>query len=365
MCATRRARPKGLAAPQVGLAKPYKEVFIEGTALKVPTLVRHSKRPQWGRGILVEERPTKRTYFFEEAGRILIKDGYYHMLNKQDVAPGKAWQLGEELRRKAGLSEARALATKRAAAKGKKIITLEEQIDLFTDELFDGGFEGDDWKTSHRGVDVKKRLKRHRAPLLEDAQRILSKERLDALESDADYAVVYNELVELLGQTDLVGKKERVLFADLDPRLTILEIRELLHGDADFVERQEKFLLNFGMIAGTREISWKLATLFPAIFAPNHHICVHPTSIKQQAKWMAPKLTLPKFADVQHYQVLLGVAAAVQAGLRDRGLKPADLMDVTDFIRQTLRPKARERIVEREAERREEIVEEIVEPMAA
>ena len=91
---------------------------------------------------------------------------------------------------------------------------------------------------------------------------------------------------------------------------------------------------------------WELATVLPALVHCDTHVAVLPSAFQSQARWMAPRLKLGKAPTASHYNRLRTMALSVRKGLIERtDSPPRDLVDVRDFIWQTLRPGARKKDV--------------------
>jgi hypothetical protein len=74
-------------------------------------------------------------------------------------------------------------------------------------------------------------------------------------------------------------------------------------------------------------------------------VCVRPTSFREQAKWMSPRLAIPKVPTGTSYMRALSMAKLVQSRLSELAETPRDLMDAYDFMRVTTRPAAKQLLI--------------------
>lgn len=300
------------------------------------TLYRHVMRPRWGLAIMAFDHHDKRGYQFEDGKLRIIKRGYYKLLEEVQAPADRTMRVLERL--------GRALGRRQAARRAnEELIPLAIQIAHFRN-LHPAGFEGEAWVKKVRGRGEKKVLKRHRDPAVARARERLSAKALGRLIKADDHEAVLGALIEVLDETNLVSaaklKPLRRLAAHR--RSAAAEaLRELLYGEGAFAGRLEAWIQSLG------EASWELATAPTALVHPDRHVCVRPSVFKQQAQWMAPRLEHSSKPDAMVYMRYLKMAQAVQAALTEAGLPPADLLDVLDFIYDTLRPAVRKVLVRR------------------
>ena len=93
--------------------------------------------------------------------------------------------------------------------------------------------------------------------------------------------------------------------------------------------------------------TWQLATLFSAAVHSTEHLYVKPGTSDGQADWMAPGLVMTKAPTAATYERLRAMAMSLGERLGESALAPRDLLDLHDFMWETLRPQARKKIVER------------------
>jgi hypothetical protein len=310
-------------------------------------LFEHAKRPEWGLAIMAWERNKRRAYQFQDGKLRLIKEGYYHLMQEVDRPADSALEITKSLKDKLGVSEARREVVKKARAKGKKILTLKDQITIFN-IMYPNGFQGEEWDANIRGEGEGRRLKRHREPALQDAKVRLSKEALEPLIEGEQYTEVINTALDVLKKTSLVRpvhlKPLKELAKTKHPDLA-KAIFDLFWGSGKYSMRFDAFVRVLSS-NGRVDCPWPLATVLPALVHPKEHVCVRPSSFRRQARWMAPRLEYSSHPEGKQYIRFRKMARAVGRRLKEAELKPRDLVDVYDFIRLTLRPSAKKLLKE-------------------
>ena len=300
----------------------------------IQTLFQHSAKPEWGLALMAWERDGKRGYQFEDGKLRVIKNGFYHLMREIDRPRDETERALAEL----GLELGRRRASRRLGD-DRTTIPLAEQVAYFR-SLFPEGFQGLRWAKKHRGIDARRRLKRHRNPALADAARLGDPERLTARVEAGEALAIVDEIVGLLDETDLVSRFagfDRITEALAETLVTVLI--DLVWGDGELDRRFNRWVGALKRAAGKKP-RWQLATAIPALFAPREHVCVKRTTFARQAAWMAPNLEIPTAPSGTTYVRLLEMARRLQARLGERGLRACDLIDLYDFIALTLRPKA-------------------------
>lgn len=311
-------------------------------------LYSHRKGDDWGLAIMAWERGPRRAYQFEDGRLRVFKKGYYDLLEEVDAPADRAMRVIAELQRKLGVAAAAAAGTSGAgAARTRPDISFEQQLAIFATK-YPEGFADPNWIDSHRGdPDKGRRLKRHRVRAITAAQQLLSSDALEAVIDEQRASEIHASVVELLTSTDLVSAKQ------LDPlrqlpaarhAAFVSRLRDLLHGDDVYELRFERFVATLALVHGAGP-SWQLATALPALAVPDQHVCVRPATLRKQAEWMAPRLTFTKTPHGPLCARFDEMAVAVSKQLEEAGLEPADLLDVYDFMRETLSPSAKQLLV--------------------
>lgn len=304
---------------------------------KVTPLVRHSRRDSWGRAIMVWEREHKRGYQFEDGEVRVFAEGYYGLLEPaRKPDPLLRNQLMQQAR-ESGLLERTQKGRKSGGKSSGPKPTVADQITLFSNE-FVAGFRDEEWVKAYRSRD-KGRIKRLRDPAIADAKQRLSKADLDACIEAGRYGDVFARVVEVLGKTDLVTKKQLEIFENLEvDRDLAVAMRDYLHdvrtGELEPMARLRRDLARFGV----RKIAWTVLTAPRALLHPDDHMCVRPSMVRAQAKNIMPRHAPGRQPNADDYARCLEVAMTVRKQLTEADLAPRDLFDVTDFMWSTLRP---------------------------
>ncbi len=307
------------------------------------TLYVHAKRAEWGLAILTRDERTQRTFQFQDGRMRTFKQGWFELMEPVDKPSEDAARIHDELMRKHGVATARRKLIADARSSGQQVTTFPEQVQVFK-ALFPEGFEDANWLAKIRG-DADSDRKSLREPALAAAGEVLARERMDTLLAEGRGDELWQSVVELLGRTDLVTTQRDVgLVADLDPAARsafVRAARELLHGEGEHAERFDAFVatLSGGGDAGP---SWQLATVLPALWAPGRHVCVRPSSFRLQSRWFHPGLDLSGLPDGGTYDRVRVMLRDLSRALEREELPPGDQMDLHDFIRLTLSPKARQ-----------------------
>lgn len=309
----------------------------------VERLYRHTSKPQWGLALLAWERDGKRAYQFEDGKLRVFKQGYFDLLEPVDRPADEAEVAIRELNTKLG----RKRAAKRNG-RAEPAIPLTKQIALFG-ELYPDGFTGADWIADKRGADAERPLKRHRDPVIKQAQELFTRERLaSAAEGNTALATI-TDMLDVIESTDMVtAAQSKGLSRATEPLAArvVDALSDLVWGDGDMGMRFERYVGSLGRAMGKRA-SWQLATVIPSLIAPSQHMCVKPSAIKTQAVWMAPNLVIAKTPSGAIYVRILEMIQVLVEKLTEAGHPPRDLIDVYDFVWATLRPKAQEMITDK------------------
>jgi hypothetical protein len=297
------------------------------------SLFRHSKRRHWGVAALLWERDGKRGYQFSDGKMRVFKEGFYHLFESA-TAPGDG--SAKAVRRLARLARADEVT------EATRLPTLRDQILLFR-RNFPDGFSGDAWLKKHRGVGARKRLKRHRDPAISEAHR-LSVDELKPVIECCDWDAVLDRLLELALGSNLVPSSHVKKLKKLKPsRELSVSIYEWLDCDVDGEEADRIF--NHLVRQLGNAATWPILTAIGGLVDPEHHTCVRPSVFAEQGKMLLPNFkpeARPRFAAYSRY---LHMAKTVYDELVEAGLEPRDLLDVHDFIWDTLRPAVREDLI--------------------
>ncbi len=305
---------------------------------RMPALFRHKKRKDWGLAIMAWDRKVKRAFLFEDGEMRVIARGFYGMIEEVDRPADEARALVRKLSAHLDAHSARALL----GTDGAPTMTFDDQLGVFR-ALYPKGFAGDNWKKTVRGETKKRPLKRHRDAAIARAKELLAKDVLDKKLLAGEHTSVVEDVLSVLDGTDLVSK------AQLTPLSGVPSDRhselaraahDLLWGPEDDVARMASWISTLSSLMGKTTPSWQLVTTLPALVHPDKHIAVRPSRFREQAKYMAPRVTLANVPDANVYGRVLGMVSIIKDRLTEAGLVPTDLVDVHDFVCLTLSPKA-------------------------
>ncbi|HLT37466.1 MAG TPA: hypothetical protein VK034_14335 [Enhygromyxa sp.] len=296
-------------------------------------LVRHRKRQDWGVAALLWERDGKRGYQFSDGNLRVFKRGFYHLLESAEPPEDGS---AKAVRRLARLARADELTA------ATRLPTLRDQISLFR-RHHPEGFAGKSWQREHRGAGIGKRLKRHRDPAIEEAQR-LTAEQLEPLIASFSWPEIHARLLHVAGNVDLISSAQlRKLEALTPSRELATALRDWVSGEADEPELERRFKALVRVLDSAA--SWPVVTAIAGLVDPEYHVCVRPSVFEFQAKMLLTNFRPTKRPSYAGYRQYRHVAQTVFDELVNAGLPPSDLLDVHDFIAETLRPAARDELI--------------------
>ncbi|MEC7949132.1 MAG: hypothetical protein VX265_16300 [Myxococcota bacterium] len=302
-------------------------------------LFTHSRRPQWGVGLLTAEGENRRSLRFQDGKLRSFRSDFYHLLDEFEGSDAVIATVASELQ---ATHDAQSQVERRLkqAAEQPPLMTFDEQVRVF-EHLFPGGFTGPTWQDEWRApIDETSARKRHVNPAVALATETLSAEHL----ADKTGEEVLALAIEVLKLTKLASPSKLVKpLADAgDTHESATEIgnaiRELLHGEGKFEDRLRTFVMTVDA-AQVESVTWPLVTLIPALAQPHDHVAVQHRPFALQARSLDPSAAVPKAPSPIGYSRFQKLAQTVRDRLTQRGHTPADLIDVRGFIWETLRPR--------------------------
>jgi hypothetical protein len=300
---------------------------LSATTPRPLALYTHTKGKQWGLAILAWERGPRRGYQFEDGVLRVFTERHYELIEEVDAPADKAARVIADLRRKLGDAAHHDGSVHTSPAPPD--LSFEDQIHLFRSR-YPGGFED--------------RAKGHATPAIAEARTALSAEVLDRALAVDGTAVIIAAATSVLEHTSLLTGHQIQPLRDVSPNRSghfVQVLRDLLHGEDAYELRFERLVAALSHHRGPAP-TWQLVTALPALMWPDQHVCVRPTTFRDQAKWMAPRLVLSNTPSGAMYMRLADMARAVQTSLERAGLAPQDLIDVHQFMVMSLAPAARE-----------------------
>ncbi|MCY1015051.1 hypothetical protein [Pyxidicoccus sp. MSG2] len=300
-----------------------------------PTLFTLQSQPAWGRATLLDDKDGKLTLFFEHGGRRVFVKAQVKGLQAVELGEDEARTVDARLRGKHPQGGTRKPTKPKAArALVAAFPSFDAQVRWF-ETFFPGGFAGEKFVSEERGAPETKGKKGYKTAAIKLAQAQLSPERL----ASATPEETFEASKKLLGFTNLVFPIEGpVPFGSMkeeDRAGFVAALSEVLHGEGEYEPRFEKFASSVQLRDATgqgRKVTWPLATMLQALYAPEKHTFVKPPVFEQQA--LILNLTADKHASVTgpNYERFLDVARKTSERLVAAGHAPRDLMDVYSFI---------------------------------
>lgn len=303
-----------------------------------PTLFTLESQPAWGRATLLDEKDGKLILAFEHGGRRVFVKSQIKGLQPVQLGAEESRALEARLRGKHPQGGAVKRPAKAKAKVARPLLaafpSFDAQVRWF-EAFFPGGFAGEKFVSEERGAPEAKGKKGYKTAAIKLAQEQLSPERLASATPEEIFAVSK----KLLGFTNLVFPIEGPIpftsMKEEDRAGFVAALGELLHGEGEYGPRFEKFAdsVRIWDAAGQgRKVTWPLATLLQALYAPAQHTFVKPTVFEQQALLL--NLPADRHGPVTGttYERFLDVARKTSERLVAVGHLPRDLMDVYSFI---------------------------------
>ncbi len=307
-------------------------------ATATPTLFTLDSQPAWGRATLLDDKDGKLVLAFEHGGRRVFMKSHVKGLQAVELSEDEARKVDTRLR---GKHPQGGVVKKSTKAKAKTVRpaavvfqSSDAQVRWF-EKFYEGGFMGEKFVNEERGAADAQGKKGLKTAAIKLAQEQLSPERLASATPEETFAVCK----KLLGFTNLVFPMEASTpfgtMKEEDRAGFVAALGELLHGEGPYGPRFEKFVDSVRLwdAAGqSQKVTWPLATLLQALYAPTQHTFVKPTVFEQQALLL--NLPAEKQARVTSagYQSFLDVARKTSERLVAAGHPPRDLVDVYSFI---------------------------------
>jgi hypothetical protein len=307
-------------------------------------IYRHPAKPEWGRGILVEERESKLILHWEDGAEHAVGSAYRDRLEAVEVPEDEAAQLAEQIlgqRTKSlrAIERSRARSTrKRTTARPAARIAFEEQLRRF-EVSFPGGFRGEAFERAERGIGPGgEPIEGSRQAAVAMAREILSPSAF------GEPAAVFEACTRLLGSTNLVHPFEgpvrfKTIVADDRPRFAEA-LGEVLHGGGDYGHRFERYVEALAVRSAGRPTrpTWPLSTIFQGLLAPEAHLFVKPKLLQEQAVILHLDIQYSPQPTSSVYEQFRAVSAALGERLAAAGQQPRDMLDVAAFVWSTLAP---------------------------
>ncbi|MCA9552228.1 MAG: hypothetical protein KC933_19465 [Myxococcales bacterium] len=302
--------------------------------INAPALFRHTKRDDWGMGLVVSEGPRRRRFEFQDGHKRTIARGYYHLLERVPATTPEIRRtlqtLMNEQRERVGAPPARRRVRVDADAQ------VAEQVGALSD-AFPTLFEDPRWLEQVRGDDAKRPLKRHRGPALAEAKVQLSQEALQRA-IDAGGTAAVEALVSVLGGTDLATLKTDVkplqAMAPAHHADVARALLGLLYEGGPLNIRLDEF--RTALVRAGVKPTWSMVTVPMGLARPHELVVVRPGVLRKQAKKLGLPFTLPPQPEGRAYLEAQDLLHLLRRTLEAAGRRPKDLVDVLDFAARSL-----------------------------
>ena len=304
----------------------------------LPVLFVHVKRPEWGLGILSEERGDSRSFLFQDGVLRTFRDGFYHLLQPADRPLDVLLRIARNLSDRLGMRAGGQGVLKQAEK--RDVVRLETQIAVFR-MLYPEGFDDPGYIDAFRGTGAKKRLKRHLDAASAHAIEALAKDELQRLLDEGSFSEIHRKACAVVDGTDLCAPAARKIVTELPEERHgdfAKALFDILHSDEAFFDRFTR-MLDVLQPADGGNVKWTIATLLPALVHPDKHVAVKARPFALAARWAAPQLQVVTEPNAVVYDRLREMAKSLIEQLKAEGLAPRDLLDIRTFIDQSFRPK--------------------------
>jgi len=324
--------------------------MTESVSRTVPVraVFEHQKRRDWGLGVLAWETKDKRGYVFENGQLRVLAEPFFALMREVDRPLDEVQALLACLKPELDAARADQDHVVRSPHRAVQVMPFDEQVAVFR-AAFSGGFADPEWVEHHRGTNAAKPGAAQRDPAIALMHAKLDEPSVKSRMREQDFRSIHTDLVSMARATDLIPASEAVLLETTDPsrqRVLATAFADLLHGSVAFAPRFDHFLVVFQQEVG-EPAGWQLATSLLSLLEPTAHVSVRPPAFRAQAKWMAPRLSIPKLPNASSYLRCLSMAKQIFTKLSEHGERPRDLLDVHDFVRTTTRPEARRQRAEK------------------
>ena len=306
------------------------------TEIQLSQYVRHTRKPEWGIGELVESDGGRHRFAFQDGQmRVFMAAGLEFLTV---VTPSDEDMVGMKARAKVRHDDGK--STKKPRVTEAPVGTIERQVDVFT-SLFPAGFGNEKYITAIRCVPTPKATGKH--VVLALAQQTLAVEPLQTL--------LGKKGVGVLALLKKIASKSRglalpedlavltALAADptgVDEQALTEAIFSLLHGTEPLAERADAFLAALPVQAR----KWSLLGLLPAIYSPIDRAPVIPAITIRQATIIGAQLASRDTPNGADYALLFDILRDVKTRIEEMFQTPADLLDVFLFAEISLAPNA-------------------------
>lgn len=288
-----------------------------------PTIFCHSKRPDWGVGIVSGEGEGKRSYLFEDGEERTLGAAGVHLMRKVEHPDPDQQQTCAHLL---------ALVAKRAGHRDAETSksTVDAQLVRFHKKYHEGFF-GSRWRSAAKSAFAGQ----VRGGAMAETQKRLASDRVARLLEERKFAELWDDALARLNASGMAtGELQRARMPD-EQRLLAETLANLLHGKQSYEHRFERWIGAYASVFKSAP-SWQTATALSAMMTPVEHVYVEPTAFRKQLKRLALPSAFGSRPSGAAYLRCLAAAKSLANMLATHGEVPRDLLDVHDFMRATV-----------------------------
>lgn len=320
-----------------------------------PNYARHTKKAEWGLGLLLENDGTHFRYIFQDgefrafasAGLGFLRETTPNAEEKaalEALRTGKK-RPGDKKKKKAAISEelrGGPDSTRKPVHQAPVVASLAQQLEIFA-RSYPKGFDDEHFIDRERGGHGSRKVGRQ--GIVDLAKTSLTKEALQELllKSKGDGIATLCKKVLAKGKT-LLSLEELESF-NLHAKSTSSEQRfgealfDMLHGQGPLGHRLEA--LSTALPPDLR--TWRLSTFFGAFYDPTRLLFVDPDVTFRQSHIMGVVVSFQSAISGAMYEQLSAMSLKLFDELKAKGLTPRDLLDVHLFTSHTLHPDSKKR----------------------
>jgi hypothetical protein len=305
---------------------------------------RNDGQPDWGLGLVLEDRPDRWVLVFEHGGRKMFMKAGAKALVPVALDAEALGALHAKVHRRHG-ARGGARPPGRARPTTKKVVarhhTFTEQLAYF-EAHFPGGFDNAVFREEVRAAGPKPKAG-YKAAAMALAREELTSERFKSATPEE----LFESARRVIKSTSIVfpieGASPFGALAEQDRAPVVLGLEQLLHGQGDFGLRVERFAASVhlkGRDGAAKRATWPLATVFAALYFPGDQVCVKAEPFAKQAATLGLPAEASPAVSAAAYRRFFDVAKETQRRLLEAGHQPKDLIDVYSFIWRTHKEKA-------------------------
>lgn len=305
-------------------------------------LFRHKLRPAWGIGLWVGEQKLRRRFVFQDGSQRAFRVGFYHLLEPVEPDAEDVEEVLDHL-----LADVDMHNMEEERDTQPPVMSFEDQVKVFR-HRFPKGFKDKKYLNAYRRPQSGSARKAHIEPIMEQAQVHFAKERFERMIDAGKHRLLYEEMIDIMTATSLVRPKRIQPMEDVKVNKQIALVQalyKLLHdSETRYRERFKHWAMTLQKV--NTSTNWPLATIVPALFEPQKHICIKRTVFDYQARSLPRCKPVRGKVKARRYRNGRSIARRTMEALESAGLEPVDMFDVRAFMWETLRPKGQKTLLQ-------------------